>query len=419
VATPVVIFDGVWKKYRTGQRHDSLRDLIPATLKALGGGARANLSSHEFWAVEDVSFEVPQGSALGIVGPNGAGKSTILKLLTRILRPTRGRSIVSGRVGALIEVAAGFHPDLTGRENVYLQGAVMGMKRAEVAERFDQIIAFAGVGEFIDTPIKRYSSGMNARLGFSIAAHLRPDVLIIDEVLSVGDMAFQQRCVSRMSEFKREGVTIVFVSHNLQAVSNLCDRALYLKRRALALGPTSDVIDAYVRTAFVGVDESTSKEFCIRSVDLRDAHGKTVSGPVTPGTRLELRMECEGDAGLTGVTFAFRMLRSTDQLLVYDGQFSQEELRLSFTTGSRFVISFEFVANLTRGQYYVELLAGHGPTQRYLARLAPAAHIAVGDTRSWGGVADLSLRPSVTLLDPRTKVAEGQLSDLVTAHAKS
>ncbi len=338
-----------------------------------------------------MSFEVAPGEALGIIGPNGAGKSTTLKLLTRILRPNRGRSQVRGRTGALIEIAAGFHPDLTGRENVYLQGAIMGMTRAEVARKFDAIVEFAGVSGFIDTQIKRYSSGMNARLGFSIAAHLDPDVLIIDEVLSVGDMAFQQRCVHRMGEFKRQGVTIVFVSHNLQAVSQLCDRALYLRRKPLALGPASDVIDAYVRDAFVPADESQPGEFRIRSTTLCTPDGAPVADVVAPGTRLELRVTFESAAPLDDVVFAFRVLRSTDQLLVYDGQFPQADLGLDLSVPAVFTVTFGFVANLTRGQYYVEILAGHPPTQRYLARLAPAAHLVVSETRTWGGVADLAV----------------------------
>jgi lipopolysaccharide transport system ATP-binding protein len=230
MSRPAVVFDGVWKKFRRGERHDSLRDLIPAAARRLlrrGVRAKADdLQDQEFWAVHDVSFEVGPGEALGIIGPNGAGKSTILKLLSRILKPTRGRCEVRGRVGALIEVAAGFHPDLTGRENVFLQGAIMGMKRSEIARKFDEIVEFAGVGEFIDTQVKRYSSGMNARLGFSIAAHLDPDVLLIDEVLSVGDAAFQDRCVERMRELIRRGVPVVFISHDLPAVLELCTRAI-------------------------------------------------------------------------------------------------------------------------------------------------------------------------------------------------
>src|SRR5712691_3698887 len=224
-----VVFERVWKKFRRGERHDSLRDLVPALVKR---GFRARqpqeLASEEFWAVEDVSFETRAGEALAIIGPNGAGKSTTLKLLTKILRPTRGRAAVAGRVGALIEVAAGFHPDLTGRENVYLQGAIMHMKRAEIARKFDEIVEFAGLGPFIDTPVKRYSSGMNARLGFSIAAHLDPDVLLIDEVLAVGDAAFQQKCFDRMRDLRKRGIPLVFISHNHVAVLELCGRALLI-----------------------------------------------------------------------------------------------------------------------------------------------------------------------------------------------
>src|SRR6476661_7746469 len=184
IANASVSFRKVWKKFRYGEVHDSLRDLIPALGKRLiGRGAAArDLRSGDFWALRDVSFEVVPGEALGIIGPNGAGKSTILKLLTRIVRPTRGSCAVRGRIGALIELSAGFHPDLTGRENVFLQGSIMGMQRREIAGKFDEIVEFAGIPDFIDTPVKRYSNGMHARLGFSIAAHLDPDVLIIDEV---------------------------------------------------------------------------------------------------------------------------------------------------------------------------------------------------------------------------------------------
>ena len=198
---PAIEANGLWKKFHRGERHDSLRDLVPALAgRLVGRGAptTSELGAGDFWAVQDVSFQVQPGEALGIIGPNGAGKSTMLKLLNRILRPTRGDLRLNGRVAALIEVAAGFHLDLTGRENVYLQGAIMGMKRREVDRQMASIIDFAGVERAIDTPVKRYSSGMNARLGFSIAAHLEPDIMLIDEVLSVGDMAFQDKCVQRM-----------------------------------------------------------------------------------------------------------------------------------------------------------------------------------------------------------------------------
>jgi lipopolysaccharide transport system ATP-binding protein len=245
-----VIFDHVWKKFRRGERHDSFRDLIPAQIRRLTGRTRPDAAAREFWAVSDVSFEVAPGEALGIIGPNGAGKSTILKLLTRILRPTKGFTAVRGRVGALIEVAAGFHPDLTGRENVYLQGAIMGMKRGEIGQKFDQIVDFSGVSEFIDTPVKRYSSGMNARLGFAIAAHLDPDVLLIDEVLSVGDAAFQDRCVARMRELLGRGLPMIFISHNLPAVIDLCTRAIVLQRGNVRFdGDPAEAVSVYCAAA--------------------------------------------------------------------------------------------------------------------------------------------------------------------------
>jgi lipopolysaccharide transport system ATP-binding protein len=247
VVQPAVIFDNVSKKFSRGERFSSLRDLVPAMTSALLRRKRSEeLESKEFWALRDVSFEVRPGEALGIIGPNGAGKSTALKVLTRILRPDRGRSIVRGRVGALVEIAAGFHQDLTGRENVYMQGAIMGMKRAEITKKFDEIVDFAGIAEFIDTPVKRYSSGMNARLGFAVAAHLDPEVLLIDEVLSVGDLSFQEKCYERMQTFARSGIAIVFVSHNLSAISTLCSRVLVLRHGGVeALAPTHEALTAY------------------------------------------------------------------------------------------------------------------------------------------------------------------------------
>src|SRR5499433_322190 len=184
----------------------------------------------DFWALKDVSFEVPRGQALGIIGHNGAGKSTILKLLSRITTPSAGEIMINGRLSALIEVGSGFHPELTGRENIYLNGSILGMLRREITEKLDRIVEFSGIRQFIDTPVKRYSSGMYVRLGFSIAAHLNPDILLLDEVLAVGDAAFQEKCIERIMELKKNGTTIVFISHDLRAVQKLCDRAILLKK---------------------------------------------------------------------------------------------------------------------------------------------------------------------------------------------
>jgi ABC-type polysaccharide/polyol phosphate transport system ATPase subunit len=239
-------FQHVWKSFRRGEVYDSVRDLVPAFVSRLLS-PRAGRANQEFWAVEDVSFSVRPGETLGIIGANGAGKSTILKLLTGILWPTRGRCGIRGRVGALVEVTAGFHPDLTGAENIFLQGSIMGMARPEINASFDDIVAFSDLQEFIDTPVKRYSSGMSARLGFAIAAHMNPDVLIIDEVLSVGDHRFQQRAFNRVSELAREGRPVVMVSHQLDRIASLCTHCLLLNRgRVVRDGSPDDCISDYL-----------------------------------------------------------------------------------------------------------------------------------------------------------------------------
>jgi ABC-type polysaccharide/polyol phosphate transport system ATPase subunit len=206
--------------------------------------------SEEFWALRDISFEVTRGEALGIIGPNGAGKSTILKLLSNITTPTTGEITIEGSLSALIEVGSGFHPELTGRENIYLSGLILGMRRRQISQKLDSIVDFAGVSQFIDTPVKRYSSGMYVRLGFSIAAHLEADILLLDEVLAVGDAAFQAKCHKRIDDLKEEGKTIVFISHDLGSVEKICDRALLLERGEIAIsGSPQDVIKAYLNSS--------------------------------------------------------------------------------------------------------------------------------------------------------------------------
>ncbi len=238
----------VYKKFRKGEVYSSLRDLIPAlTGKMFRQQELSEDDKREFWALQDLTFEVHRGEALGIIGRNGAGKSTALKILSRVMKPTKGQMVVYGRLCALIEVTAGFHPDLTGRENIFLNGTILGMSKREIAAKLDQIVAFSGLEEFIDTPVKRYSSGMYARLGFSVAAHVDPEVLIVDEVLSVGDYVFQQRCMDRMREVVKNGTTVLFVSHNLKAVMELCSRAILLDRGKMsAIGATDAVVQRYM-----------------------------------------------------------------------------------------------------------------------------------------------------------------------------
>lgn len=249
------------KIYRLGERqsYQTIRDVIAAAtrtrLRRLSS-RRATPSSrrapdHEWiWALDDVSFELREGEALGIIGRNGAGKSTLLKILSRITEPTKGHADISGRVGALLEVGTGFHPELTGRENIALNGAILGMRRAEIDRKFDQIVTFAGVERFIETPVKRYSTGMHARLAFAVAAHLEPDILIVDEVLAVGDAAFQKRCMGKMGDAARSGRTVLFVSHNMAAIEGLCSRTILLEGgRCVADGAPSEVISRYLATS--------------------------------------------------------------------------------------------------------------------------------------------------------------------------
>lgn len=234
-------FDRVSKKYRIQ------RELSPGASNGPLSRMRNFRERHgDFWALKDMSFQVAQGETLGIIGPNGAGKSTILKLLSKITTPTSGRIMINGRLSALIEVGSGFHPELTGRENVYLSGSILGMRRREITNKLESIIDFAGVRQFIDVPVKRYSSGMYVRLGFSIAAHLQPDILLLDEVLAVGDAEFQSRCLQRISELRESGTTIVFISHDLSAVSRLCGRTLLVRDGEVAGdGPPSEIIAQY------------------------------------------------------------------------------------------------------------------------------------------------------------------------------
>jgi ABC-type polysaccharide/polyol phosphate transport system ATPase subunit len=241
----------VGKRYRLGEgweRYQTIRDSLSASFRRFAGSR--NRSERELWALNDVSLVVDEGETVGIVGRNGAGKTTLLRIVARITEPTRGVSRTRGRVGALLEVGTGFHPELTGRENVYLNGAVLGMSRDAIRRRFDEIVAFADVERFLDTPLKRYSSGMYLRLAFSVAAHLEPEIVVVDEVLAVGDAEFQKKCLSKMSSFGREGRTVLFVSHDLGAVGRLCPRAVWLDRGSvLADGPTGVVLKQYSRSA--------------------------------------------------------------------------------------------------------------------------------------------------------------------------
>jgi lipopolysaccharide transport system ATP-binding protein len=290
--------EGIGKRYRIGkiEKYKTLRDSIASAISApfqrarqlfQGGEAGDAESDQTFWALEDVSFEVKQGEVIGVIGGNGAGKSTLLKILSRIAEPTVGFAEIHGRVGSLLEVGTGFHPELTGRENTFLNGAILGMKRADIERKFDEIVAFSEVERFIDTPVKHYSSGMYLRLAFAVAAHLEPEILLVDEVLAVGDAGFQKKCLGKMGSVAKEGRTVLFVSHNLGAITQLCGRAVQLEKgRLKRVGPSVEVVSAYLSSLFETAIKSSwssessplnGSEFQFRSVRLLSNDGQSQS----------------------------------------------------------------------------------------------------------------------------------------------
>ncbi len=358
----LVRFEGIWKKYRRGERHDSLRDLIPSMARALLHKRVTNegLEGQEFWALQDLDFTVEPGEALGIIGPNGAGKSTILKILTRLIRPTRGRSMVRGRIGSLIEIGGSLHPDLTGRENVYLQGSIMGMSRAEVTRKFDEIVEFAGLSDFIDTPVKRFSSGMNARLGFSVAAHLETDVLIIDEVLAVGDSAFQRKAFDRMQTMVQRGIPAVTVSHQLERIASLCTRAILLVRGQVAhAGSTTECIEKYARFQADAGNAPSSNPHAVKL----DSITLTTSDVVISGGEIQFELvgaaplQRSGARGVVGV----RVRSLETGSIIYACGTETHELELPL---GPFALNVGLEMNVPPGLYAVESAVWQGGHER-------------------------------------------------------
>jgi len=371
----MVQFDHVDKSYSRRGRGGSLRDTIPSLVKrALGHGPKGSAGgTKEFLALHDVSFAVREGEALGIIGHNGAGKSTILKLLAGVTDPTRGHGRVNGRFAALIELGAGFHPDLTGRENVYLNGSILGLKRAEIDRKLESIVDFAGIEKFMDTPVKRYSSGMQARLGFAVAAHVEPEVLLIDEVLSVGDFAFQQKCFKRMEEFRRNGIAIVFVSHNLNAIASLCSRAILLRTgEVVAAGTPMEVIDAYTKVEYTVVSDEEAAEITemehgrvsrhleVVGVDVRNEQGRS-SRTFSSGERstvvVGLRANRDVQEPIVGIT-----VRNGAGVTVYETNTAFQKLRVGdVAQGEELTVSFSLSLELCESTYSVTV--GVAPTE--------------------------------------------------------
>ncbi|HKH22939.1 MAG TPA: ABC transporter ATP-binding protein [Solirubrobacterales bacterium] len=398
---------GLGKRYEIGADQGSymlLTERVTQRVKSLG----RRQPTEEFWALRDIDFELERGKTLGIIGHNGAGKSTLLKILSRITPPTEGEARLRGRVGALLEVGTGFHPELTGRENVFLNGAILNMKRQEIQRRFDEIVDFADIGPFIDTPVKRYSSGMQLRLAFSVAAHLEPEILIIDEVLSVGDLNFQQKCLGRMETASREGRTVVFISHNLPSVMNLCDEAIMLSEgRITATGRVADVIDHYVEDVSSDIERGLrdrKNRFGngkLRMVDARfERDGRVVDIPAS-GEDFEIvfAFEKHTKEALRGARFNFsiHILGDGTPLLDLDSG-------ITGTTFQEIPEHGEIRCRIDRcplpaGQYYIDVRAD-GAGERYDAvHHAAELTVAGGDFYGSGAAQDRIMDYRTVLVD--------------------
>lgn len=380
--------DQVYKKFRRGETFNSLRDLIPAfTGRMFRQGELSATDEREFWALRDISFEVKHGEALGIIGHNGAGKSTILKILSRIMKPTKGTMTVNGRLSALIEVSAGFHHDLTGRENIFLNGTILGMTKREIQGKLDQIIAFSGLEDFIDTPVKRYSSGMYARLGFSVAAHVDPEILIVDEVLSVGDSVFQQKCVERMKEVIRSGATVLFVSHNLKTVAEFCQRCLLVEKgRAVITGPSDEVISTYLqKPSQSGARGDSSAPVRISNVKVRNEDGECLRFRSGDKAWIDVELTAQAPCSNLSVT-----LYAVNDSFTHVFDTSTERLghaSFDLEAGDTYSCTFELQVNLADGTFYPSIVLFRYDIQTVYDRWEPAATIYVSSEGAVRGIA--------------------------------
>ncbi len=385
---------GLGKKYSIGGRkesYDTLRDaIVSAARNGFGRVRRIGqtnvLDDNIVWALREISFEVQYGEVLGIIGANGAGKTTLLRILSRITRPSTGSAVIRGRVGSLLEVGTGFHPELTGRENIYLSGAVLGMRKSEIRSKFDEIVAFSGLEKFLDTPVKRYSSGMSVRLGFAVAAHLEPEILLVDEVLAVGDAEFQKKCVGKLENVATRGRTVLFVSHNLGVVEHLCTRVLLIEKGHLVKdGNPQEVIDAYLCS-----NESSSTSVDLRSHPHRDPtaipvfehleiENATAPGKVLRmGDGLRVRLRYRMPPNVDGLRVGITIDDLLGQRLV---NFSPSHQCPELLDKAPLAGTIECVIphlNLIAGNYFLTLICSHrgGP----LDKIGRAVPLAIGES---------------------------------------
>jgi lipopolysaccharide transport system ATP-binding protein len=347
------------KQYRLGaQAHDTLRDQLANLFRG-----KARREAQEFWALKDISFEIEKGDIVGVIGRNGAGKSTLLKILSQITEPTEGEIRIRGRVASLLEVGTGFHSELTGRENVFLNGAILGMTRAEITRKFGEIAAFAEMDSFLDTPVKHYSSGMTTRLAFAVAAHLEPEILIIDEVLAVGDAAFQKKCLGKMGEVARAGRTVIFVSHNMAAVTSLCRRGIYLDQgRLKAIGPVQEIVDTYIRAALPPGQKSGFRRGEVRGsgrvkfTNLETFSRDVAAAPVI-GEGLTIRVSYEAVEENLPIRFVVNVYDSSQVRIFALDSFTDPTLPVTFPKTGTLVLQVPTHFAMTPGRYQMELVA--------------------------------------------------------------
>ncbi len=389
----VITVQGLSKRFQRGERADSLYALV-ARRVAHPFSRHRRASERQFLALDEVSFDVAPGECLGVIGHNGAGKSTLLKLLAGIMRPDSGTIDIRGRVSALIEVGAGFHPALTGRENVFLNASILGMSRAEARRKFDAIVEFAGVGDYIDEPVKHYSSGMYARLGFAIAVHAEPDVLLVDEVLSVGDIAFRAKCIERMQAILRRGTAVVFVSHDLGTVQRFCDRTLVLAHgRTMHFGRSAEAIAlyhaSYARTLLL-TDDDGSPLAEARNLRLLNGTGQ-VAACIDAGADVVLEYEVHFHAAVEHPSFGLSITRLSDRLCMYETSSTrQEHATEPIKPGEMRRVRSIFRANVAPGDYAIGIHVRDRDSLRYLIEENEVARLSVNGRADTGGPAHLS-----------------------------
>ena len=391
----IISVENLGKRYTIGHARpkDNLRDQITHTVgRWLRGRSNPDPKQEEFWALQDVNFEIRRGEVLGVIGRNGAGKSTLLKILSRITEPTTGRVRIRGRVASLLEVGTGFHPELTGRENIFLNGAILGMSRAEITRKFDEIVAFAEVERFIDTPVKHYSSGMYVRLAFAVAAHLEPEILIVDEVLAVGDLAFQRKCLGKMDSVARGGRTVIFVSHNMAAVQHLCANALWLQAGELALqAPVGQCVGAYLKNSQESLGEVDIRALPqgIEPMELRFLRAAVLAANDQPAPRIKLsegvcvELEYELAKPIRGGQVVFELWNEVGVCVLCSTDFDTNPGRFfEQKAAGRYRVRCRIPSQLLRPGGYSLSLSASVPNVRFLAALTAAISFEVVDDGS-------------------------------------